>query len=251
MSRRTAIITGAARGIGAAVAIELGRRGHALALIDSDGEALEAAVARPELAGASVLPITADVRDAAAVTGAFRDIARRFETLDILVNNVGGNTTPRPVEAMTELEWDDIFSLNLRSMFLCTRAAVPVMKQRRYGRIVNVSSVAGRTRTLFSNAAYTAAKAGVIGLTRQCAAELAPFGIAVNAVAHGVIATERVAAAWTSRPARFRELAMAMTPSSRLGTVQEAAAAVCFCCEEGAGYMVGATIDVNGGLYIG
>jgi 3-oxoacyl-[acyl-carrier protein] reductase len=250
MTRRTAIVTGAARGIGAAVARELARRGHALALVDVDGEALRAVAAEIERDGAAALPVAADVRDPAAVAAAFHDIARRFETLDILVNNVGGNTTPRPVEDLTEGEWDEIHALNLRSMFLCTRAVVPAMKRQRFGRIVNLSSVAGRTRTLFSNAAYTAAKAGVIGFTRQLAAELAPFGIAVNAVAHGVIATERVAASWAARPDRFRELAMAMTPSGRLGTVEEAAAAVCFCCDERAGYMVGATLDVNGGLYI-
>ncbi|HEY8206018.1 MAG TPA: SDR family NAD(P)-dependent oxidoreductase [Myxococcaceae bacterium] len=252
MSRRVAIVTGAARGIGAEVAAALGRRGCALGLLDADGEALREFQARLEREGAGPLwGEVADVRDAGQVEAAFAESARRLGEVEILVNNVGGNTTPCPIEELRAEDWDAIQSLNLRSMFLCARAVVPAMKRRRWGRIVNVSSVAGRTRTLFSNAAYTAAKAGVIGFTRQCAAELAPYGIAVNAVAHGVIATDRVAAAWAARPEHFREQAMAMTPSGRLGTVEEAAAAVCFCCDEAAGYMAGAVIDVNGGLYIG
>ena len=122
--------------------------------------------------------------------------------------------------------------------------------ERRWGRVVNLASVAGRTYSHFSNAAYVSAKAGLIGLTKQCAYELAPHGVCVNAVAHGAIATPRVRDAFEARDAAWRERFLDRLPAGRLGTIEEAAAAVIHLCGESAGYTAGAVIDVNGGLCI-
>jgi NAD(P)-dependent dehydrogenase (short-subunit alcohol dehydrogenase family) len=249
---RTAIVTGAASGIGRAVATMLALEDCAVALLDVRADGLaEAADAIRAAGGERVWTRVVDVRDAPAVEHAVRELDEQFGRIDILINNVGGNTTPRAIEEMSFEEWGEIMDLNLRSMFVTTRTVVPVMKRGGWGRIVNLSSIAGRTRTMFSNAAYTAAKAGVIGFTRQCAAELAPHGIAVNAVAHGVIATERVAKSWASRPPERQRLTQSMIPADRLGTVEEAAYAVHFFCGEQCGYAVGSVLDMNGGFFIG
>jgi NAD(P)-dependent dehydrogenase (short-subunit alcohol dehydrogenase family) len=155
------------------------------------------------------------------------------------------------VEEISEEEWDAVLTLNLRGLFLCTRAVVPGMKARRWGRIVNVSSTAGRTRSWFGGAHYTASKAGVIGFSRQCAAELAPYGITVNVVAPGVTLSERVAARWEAKPADERAFIQGLIPAGRLAHPDEPAAAIAFLCSEDASYMSGAVLDVNGGLFIG
>ncbi len=155
------------------------------------------------------------------------------------------------MEEITEEEWDAVLTLNLRGLFLCTRAVVPAMKAQRWGRIVNVSSTAGRTRSLFGGAHYTASKAGVIGFSRQCAAELAPYGITVNVVAPGITRSERVAARWEAKPAAERAFIERLIPAGRLARVDEPAAAICFLCSDDASYITGAVLDVNGGLFIG
>jgi 3-oxoacyl-[acyl-carrier protein] reductase len=249
---RVAVITGAANGIGAAVAARLAGQGYELALFDCDKERLELAadgLARSACGRVQAYPV--DVRETEPVREAVSAVCAEFATVDILVNAVGGSTPQRPVEDIGDDEWDAVLTLNLRPLFLCTRTIVPLMKLQRWGRIVNVSSVAGRTRSLFGGAHYTASKAGVIGFSRQCAAELAPFGITVNVVAPGVTLSERVAARWEAKPMGERAAIQRLIPAGRCATVDEPAAAICFLCSDEASYVTGAVLDVNGGLYIG
>jgi 3-oxoacyl-[acyl-carrier protein] reductase len=251
-ARRAALITGAANGIGAAVVARLAAAGHDLALFDLDAARLEATAARARaVTPGRVRAYPVDVRDSRQVAEAVQAAQDALGGLDILVNAVGGSTPQRPVEEISEDEWDAVLTLNLRGLFLCTRAVVPHLKARRYGRIVNVSSVAGRTRSLFGGAHYTASKAGVIGFSRQCAAELAPYGITVNVVAPGVTLSERVAARWEAKPAEERAFIESLIPAGRLAACDEPAAAIAFLCSEDAGYISGTVLDVNGGLHIG
>lgn len=249
---RVAVITGAANGIGAAVAARLAAQGQYLALLDCDVTRLEAgAAALRATARGRVCTYPVDVRESRPVAEAVAAIRAEFGRIDVLVNAVGSSTPQRPVEEISDEEWDAVLTLNLRGLFLCTRAVVPGMKGQRWGRIVNVSSVAGRTRSLFGGAHYTASKAGVIGFSRQCASELAPYGITVNVVAPGVTLSERVAARWEAKPADERAFIQSLIPAGRLASVDEPAAAICFLCGEDASYMNGAVVDVNGGLFIG
>jgi len=246
---RVALITGAGNGIGAETARRLAAMGHKLALVDSDGPAM--ARMESELdGGAGVWSVVADVRTPGSAAEVVAEAAARLGPVGILVNNVGGNTIRTPVEDIEPDEYADVMRLNLDPVYYYTRAAVPGMKSARWGRIVNLSSIAGRTRTLFSNAAYAAAKAGVIGFTRQCAAELAPFNIAVNTVAHGPIATERIKRAWETKSREAQADILAVIPAGRMGNVEEAADAVCFFCGDRAGFASGAILDINGGLFI-
>ncbi len=249
---RVGLITGAAAGIGAAVAARLAAEGCALALFDVDEVRLaETAERLRKTAVAAVHARAIDVRDPGQVADAVREVVREIGTVDVLVNAVGGSTPQRPVEEITDAEWDAVLGLNLRGLFFCTRAVVPRMKAQRWGRIVNVSSVAGRTRSLFGGAHYTTAKAGVVGFSRQCAFELGPHGITVNVVAPGVTLSERVAARWEAKPADERAFIEGLIPVGRCATPDEPAAAIAFLCSEDAAYVNGAILDVNGGLYIG
>ena len=251
-TRRAALITGAANGIGAAVVARLAAAGYDLALFDLDGARLEAAAAGAwEVTSGRVRAYPVDVRDSRQVAETVAAAQDALGGLDILVNAVGGSTPQRPVEQISEDEWDAVLTLSLRGLFLCTRAVVPHLKARRYGRVVNVSSVAGRTRSLFGGAHYTASKAGVIGFSRQCAAELAPYGITVNVVAPGVTLSERVAARWEAKPAEERAFIESLSPGGPLAECDEPAAAIAFLCSEDAGYISGTVVDVNGGLHIG
>ncbi len=244
---RTALVTGAGGGICEEVARGLAASGHRLLLLDVDGAALDT-VARSLAHALAGDPLVVDVTDTQAIERALIRLPEQIQP-DILVNGVGGDVRRIAFAALTE---DDLLALvrkDLMSVFTFTRLCVPTMLSRRWGRIINFASVAGRTHSDFSNAAYAAAKAGVIGLTRQCAYELAPHGICVNAVAPGAIATPRVKAAFEANDEHRRAELLSRIPAGRLGGVREAAAVVMHLCEETAGYVSGAVIDVNGGMY--
>ena len=251
-TKRTALITGGANGIGAAVASALAEQGHDIVVFDRDPAACAASAVALKAKGAHrVITREVDVCNADSVGEALRSTLAETGRVDVLVNAVGGSTPQVPVEDVKLEDWDASLTLNLRGLFLCTRAVVPGMKQGKWGRIVNLSSVAGRTRSLFGGVQYTAAKAAVIGFSRQCAFELAPFGITVNVVAPGVTLSERVQQRWEQRSQADRDMIEGLIPVGRAATVEEPAAAVVFLCSEGASYTTGAVIDVNGGLYIG
>lgn len=248
MTVRTVLVTGAADGICAELSRALAARGDRLVLLDRDEAALKELSA--ELAVTTqVRALTADVRDVTRLELELSALTGEW-TPHILVNGVGGDTRVVPVEALDEAFLNDSLALNVLPVLTTMRLCVPAMKQSGYGRIVNFSSAGGRTYSHFSNAAYVAAKSAVLGLTKQAAYELAPFGICVNAVAHGPIATRRIADAWALRPEEERRAVLSRIPVGRLGAVAEAVGAVLYLCSEEAGFTTGAVIDINGGLLI-
>lgn len=233
---RVAIVTGAGRGIGAAIAAELAARGARVAALEAD----------PALAAASGA-ILCDVADRAAVDAACARVEATLGPVDILVNNAG--ISPKhdgraaAVQEMDPAEWDRVLAVNLTGAWNLVRRLTPAMVARRSGRIVNLSSIAGRAYTPIVACHYAATKAALIGLTRHLAGELGPHGITVNAIAPGRIATPMVAAAGGATNAAVA----ADTPLRRLGTPEEVARAACFLTGPDAEFVTGQTLDVAGG----
>ena len=260
---RVAVVTGAASGIGRAVVQRLAREQVRLAVVDVY-EAGLGDLAR-DLEGSAVRPVVADLTDPAEVAGLASRVAREVGDVDFLVNVAGGPvapsrqaqrpplpSTPRPIEAIDDESWGRVVATNLTTAFLVCRAFVPGMKARRSGRIVNFTSIAARRGSDRVGVHYAAAKGGVIGLTKTLALELGPHGITVNAIAPGYINTERLAAvAWgRDAPGQHQALLDAI-PLGRLGRPDDIAGVVALLCSDAGGYVSGATIDVNGGLYFG
>jgi 3-oxoacyl-[acyl-carrier protein] reductase len=230
--------------MGKATALRLAQEGARVAVNDLSLERAEAAAGEILAAGGRALALQADVSQEAQVQALMAAVVGQFGPADILVNNAGVLRSTTPLEAISLDEWELMMAVNVRGVFLCTRAVLPLMKARRSGKIVNVSSSAGRSTSTFGGAHYTTAKAAVLGLTRHTAREAAPYNINVNAVAPGSMDTEMV-----------RELATpehlagerAKIPLRRLGTAEDEASLVAFLCSEEASYITGATIDINGG----
>lgn len=243
MKEHVAIVTGAANGIGRAVAAQLAASGCKVALLDKNIDNLG------PLNGLKCYKV--DVTNYNQVNWAFQLINKELGQADILINTVGGSLHSKPIEVIEESDWNSTFELNLRSVFHCTRAVIPGMKKNGWGRVVNISAVAGRTYTFFGGADFAAVKAALIGFTRQCAFELAPHGITVNAVAPGLTLTERVEDMWSGFREEKREGILNRIPIGRPSTVQEQAAAICFLCSEQASYICGAILDVNGAMFVG
>jgi 3-oxoacyl-[acyl-carrier protein] reductase len=250
LKERVALVTGASRGIGAATAEVLARRGAHVAVSARTVSDLEQVANRIRAAGAQALVVPCDVLDHAQVDAAIDTVVKHWGRLDILVNNAGLGTPTMPVETIPPADWDHTVALNLKTAFLCIRAAAPVMKRQGYGRIVNVSSFAGRNFSRISGPHYSAAKAGIIGLTKHMAVELGPFGIGVNSVAPSVVLTARVKAKWEARPEDERQRVLAGIPLRRLAQPEEVATVIAFLASDDAAYVNGVCIDVNGGSYM-
>jgi len=238
---RAALVTGAASGIGAAVAVALAREGCDIALVDRAGDGPVAAV---EALGRRACAISADVRDFAAAARAVATVRERLGRIDILVCSAG-ITADAPVWKMTETQWDDVIAVNLKGVWNYNRAAAPVLREQRYGRIVNIASING-LRGKFGQANYAASKAGVIALSKTLARELGKYDVNVNVVAPGFVSTpmtrglpDEVLAAAT------REAAL-----GRVGTPELIAAVVAFLCSEQARHITGAVLRVDGGQYM-
>ncbi len=238
---RTALVTGGARGIGEAIARAFVREGAAVAILDrqlADAQATADAISKD---GATMMALGADVGDEAQVNCAVEAATNGLGRIDILVNNAGIDTTSLVVEMPTAM-WDEMMAINLRSVFLCTRAVLPGMVARKFGRIISTSSQLAH-KGAAEMAHYAAAKAGVIGFTRSLAYEVARDGITVNAICPGPIDT----ALFRGIPEPWRKRKLAELPIGRAGTVDEIApTAVLLASEEGA-YYVGATLNPNGG----
>jgi len=243
-SGRNALITGASQGIGAALALGLAGDGLAVILVDIQEEKLEEVAERIRQAGGTALSFQADVSrfdQAAAVVEA---VIKEHEGLDYLINNAG-ITRDNLVMRMREEEWDAVLAVNLKGVFNFCRAAIRPMVNKRFGRIVNISSVVGAMGN-FGQANYAASKAGVIGLTKSLAREAAGRGITVNCVAPGYIAT----AMTESLKEEVKKAFLEMIPMKRMGTPADVAQAVRFLLSDEASYITGQVIHVNGGMYM-
>jgi len=239
MTGRIALVTGASRGIGRAVAVALARAGCDVAVHYREREAdARAAAAEAAATGRRAAVVQADVSRAAEVAAMVRAVEQQLGPIDILVNNAGA-TRPQKLEDITEQDFDDLIAVNLKSCFLVTQAVLPGMRARRWGRIINLSSVAAQTGGVVGPH-YAASKAGVIGLTHSYAARLAKEGITANAVAPALIETEMVRSNPNARPD--------LIPVGRFGTVEETADVVVMLASNG--YITGQTINVNGGWYM-
>jgi 3-oxoacyl-[acyl-carrier protein] reductase len=241
---KVVMVTGAAKGIGAAIVEACAREGARIAALDLDGAGVEALAETLRAHGADILALRADVTRSADIGKALESVLARWGRVDVLVNNAGGFAVIRATEDISEDEWQAILASNLTSVFLCSKAVLPIMKRQRYGRIVNLASVVGRAGAVRVTSHYAAAKAGVIGFTRHLALEVGADGITVNAVAPGTTATERVLNART--PEETQRVAEAI-PVKRLGEPAEIAEAVVFLASDSAAFINGATLDVNGG----
>ena len=248
---RVALITGSGRGIGAATARRLAEAGADVALGDLDLKAAEETASQLRETGHRAISVRVDVTDPSSVQEMVRQVTSSLGRLDILVNNVGGGGGTFSFEETTLEVWERTMALNLRSVFLCCKEAVPHMKARGWGRIVNVASVAGRSRALTGGPQYAASKAGVIGFTRHLSAELAPHGILVNAVAPALTETPRVRANYGKMSEEQQARLLAGIPLGRWGQPDEIAAAIAFLCSEEASFICGAVLDVNGGSFVG
>jgi acetoacetyl-CoA reductase len=243
LTGKACLVTGGSRGIGRAIALELGRHGASVAVgYAANREAADEIVAEIAKIGGQSFAFGCDVKDPVAIEPAVAGIVERFGKIDVLVNNAG-ITRDRSLAKMSIEEWDAVLQTNLSSVFHVTARVLPHMVQAGYGRIVNISSVIG-VHGNFGQANYAAAKAGIIGFTKSAALELARKGVTVNAIAPGFIETEMIAA----MPDEVRARILEKIPMGRFGRPEEIAQAVMFLVSHG-DYITGQVIAIDGGLY--
>lgn len=255
LRQRTAIVTGAAapRGIGKATAMRLAAEGANIILNDIHGEPLRAVIEEIEAAGGRAAAVPGDVSRADVADQLVQTAIETFGACDILINNAGITESVSLAE-LSEEQWDRMLTINLKSVYLCTKAAMPHMIGRKYGRIVNVSSIAGRSGGSFGSSHYAASKAGIIGFTRAVASEAGVHGITVNAVAPASIDTDILSNKPSKdgrTPEQVREFRIGRTPLKRLASAEEVAAAIVFLASDEASFVTGAVLDVNGGVFMG
>jgi 3-oxoacyl-[acyl-carrier protein] reductase len=242
---RIALVTGASQGIGRACALALAKAGATVALAARNEAKLAEVQAEIEAAGGTAAAFGIDVADEASIKAGAKAVLDRFGKIEILVNNAG-ITRDGLVLRMKRADWDAVVATNLTGAFLLTQALLAAMLKNRWGRIINISSVVGRTGQA-GQVNYAATKAGLIGMTRSLAREVASRGVTVNAVAPGYVETPMTAVLDEKQTAAM----MAAIPLGRAGTDGDVAHAVLYLASEGAGYVTGHVLDVNGGMFMG
>ncbi len=244
LAGRAVIVTGGSRGIGAAIAALLAEHGAGVLVSGRDADRVQTAVKAMESLGGRVVGLAADAAKREDVDRLVDAARQEFGRLDVVVNNAG-ITSDALLVRMKDDDWDRVMDVNLRGAFLLTRAAAKVMMRQKSGRVINIASAAGAMGNA-GQANYSAAKAGLIGLTKASARELAHWGILVNAVAPGLIETDMSAAI----PEAARKAFLAQVPVGQIGTEREVAEVVGFLAGDGASYITGQVFHVNGGLYM-
>ena len=245
-----AVVTGAAMGIGKVVALTLAERGAYVSCWDIVGDKVKETAAEIDASGERALGLQVDVTDSQQVDQATRQTVDALGTVDILVNVAGGSLgAPPGIDELLEEDWDRVVSLNMRAPFLTCKAVSGMMKQKGWGRIVNISSGAGRSNSRSRIIPYAAAKAGLLGLTRQLAVDLAPHGVNVNSVSPGAIDSVPNAS-WSRRPESEQRDILLTIPKGRFGESEEIAGAVAFLVSDDASYVVGQTLCVDGGHWM-
>lgn len=246
-SGQVVAVTGGAKGIGRGAAEAFADAGGRVYVVDIDEKAGEAVARGIRERGATAACLACDVTDAVQVHATFDRVIAEAGRLDVLVNSAGGFWKQLTVEDTPEEEWDRVIDLNLKSIFLCAKAAIPAFRRQRSGRIVNIGSMAGVSALQPSSPPYAAAKAGVHSLTRVLAFELGKYGVTANAIAPGTTATERVVAV---RSQEQREAIGKATLVGRIAEVSDMVGWVLFLATPEAGYLTGQTLSVNGGRFM-
>ncbi len=241
---KVALVTGAAGGIGAATALRFAREGALVAVNDAKADGLEAVADDIRKAGAKALVATGDVTKKADCERMVKAVTDAFGRLDILINNAGINRDAMAAK-MTEEQWDAVLDVNLKGTFLCAQAALPGMRERAWGRVVNTSSIGSLGN--IGQANYAASKAGVIGLTKTLALEYAKYGVTVNAVAPGPVMTSMLAGV----PDAIRDKIVAQVPVGRIAAPEEIANVHVFLCSDEASFITGQVIFADGGMSVG
>jgi NAD(P)-dependent dehydrogenase (short-subunit alcohol dehydrogenase family) len=248
---KVALITACASGIGRATAGIMAAEGAFIVAVDNDQRRLDMTVEELNMTGGRAVGHCIDALQEADVNAVVEDAAKNYG-IDILVNAVGGSTIiARPAATVDELsldDWQRIIAFNLQATFLFCHAVVPVMKQQKSGKIVNLASIAGRGLSVSSSSAYSAAKGGIIAFTRKLSFELGPFGINVNAIAPSLTLTERIRPHWNQRAPDAQAAEIARTPLRRVAEAVDQAKVICFLASSDADFVTGLTIDVTGGV---
>lgn len=246
LTDKVALVTGAMRGMGKSHAFFLAKQGAKVAVTDINLEECEKVVSEINSGGGEAFAWKMDVSNAGEVDRVFGEVVNKFGRLDILINNAG-IFLPKPALEITEEEWDRMIDIDLKGQFLCAQRAAKEMSKNKWGRIVNIASIAsgGVGVGIFGAAHYSAAKGGIIGMTETLAIEFAPLGINVNAIGPGAIDTPMVSAAQI--PEEAMKAMLAGVPLKRIGKSEEVSAAVVFLSSEEASYVTGATLYVDGG----
>lgn len=239
---RTAIVTGAAQGLGAAMARALHADGCRVVLADRNVELARAVATSLDGTGATAQAVALDVRSREQIAQVFDDTIARFGRIDVLINNAGV-TTVRPFTEITESEWEEVLSINLRSAFFGCQLAAPHMKANGWGRIINITSLAGQIGSRLAGAHYSVSKAGLICLTKVVAKEYAAHGVTANAISPAVVRAPVMA----NLPADGLRRLIESVPVGRMGEAEEVGALAAFLASGAAGYITGATFDINGG----
>ena len=248
MSRLTALVTGAAKGIGLATSLALLKAGRCVAMVDRSAAMVSQLIPDEFRPFASFHQ--ADVSDTASLNNVLNEVRTKLGPISILVNNAGispkiGGKSAGLFE-VTDAEWDAVMNINVRAVMKLCQLCVPDMKEAGFGRIVSVSSLAGRTNSRVAGTSYMTSKAALIGLSRAMASEFGPYGITANCVAPGRILTEMALQAGSDVNAEYARA----IPVRRLGTPEEVGEAIAFLCQDSSGFINGAVIDINGGSYM-